>query len=188
MKLDFGLSQANLSAESKTLWPYSFSLQYSVTLTPDYLSTSLVVTNQDDKPFEVQVLLHTYLKVNDISKVSVIGLEDAEYVDKVDGAKAKTQSGAVTIAGEVDRVYTPAKGPSEPVTVVEGGETKYSVVRDNLEDVVVWNPWIDKSNGIGDFEPKDGYKNMICIEAGAVKGWQKLEAGDAFEGAQVISV
>ncbi|KAH6657286.1 galactose mutarotase-like domain-containing protein [Truncatella angustata] len=188
VKLDFGLSHANLSDESRKLWPYSFSLQYSVTLTPDNLGTGLVVTNQDDKPFEVQVLLHTYLQINDINKISVTGLEDADYLDKVDGAKAKKQSGSITIAGEVDRVYTPVKGPSEPVVVHEGDEKKYSVVRDNLEDVVVWNPWVDKSNSIGDFEPKDGYKNMICIEAGAVKGWQKLEAGDAFEGAQVISV
>ncbi|KAK9775426.1 putative Galactose mutarotase-like domain-containing protein [Seiridium cardinale] len=188
VKLDFGLSHASLSAESKKLWPYSFSLQYSITLTSDNLGTGLVVTNQGDQPFEVQVLLHTYLRINDVSKVSVTGLEDAAYVDKVDGAKAKKQSGSISIAGEVDRVYTPAKGPSEPVVVTEGGEKKFSVVRDNLEDVVVWNPWIEKSNSIGDFEPKDGYKNMICIEAGAVKGWQKLEAGDAFEGAQVISV
>lgn len=181
------MSQNNLSDESKKLWPYAFSLQYSVTLTSDNLATGLVVTNQGDQPFEAQVLLHTYLRVNDISKVTVTGLEDSEYVDKVAGGSAK-QSGSISISSEVDRVYTPSKGPSEPVVVSEGGETKYSVVRDNLEDVVVWNPWIEKANSIGDFEPKDGYKNMICVEAGAVKGWQKLEAGDAFEGAQVISV
>lgn len=177
-----------MSDEFKKLWPYSFSLQYSVTLSADNLGTGLVVTNQGDKPFEIQVLLHTYLKINDITKVSVTGLEDAEYVDKVDGAKAKKQSGQITIASEVDRVYSPATAPSEPIVVVEGGEKKFTVTRDSLDDVVVWNPWIEKSNGIGDFEPKDGYKNMICVEAGAVKGWLKLEAGDAFEGAQVISV
>ncbi|KAI0171270.1 aldose-1-epimerase [Pestalotiopsis sp. NC0098] len=189
VKLDFGLSQNNLSDESKKLWPHAFSLQYSVTLTSDNLATGLVVTNQGDQPFEAQILLHTYLRVNDISKVSVTGLEDSEYVDKVAGGPDPVkQSGSISISSEVDRVYTPSKGPSHPVDVIEDGETKYSIVRDNLEDVVVWNPWVDKANSIGDFEPKDGYKNMICVEAGAVKGWQKLEAGDAFEGAQVISV
>jgi glucose-6-phosphate 1-epimerase len=148
----------------------------------------MVITNQGDEPFEAQILLHTYLRVNDVTKVSVSGLDEAAYVDKVDGAKTKKQSGTIAITGETDRVYTPAKGPSEPVVVSEGGATKFSIVRDNLDDVVVWNPWIEKAAGMGDFEPKDGYKNMICIEAGAVKGWTKLEAGDAFEGAQVISV
>lgn len=188
VKLDFGLSAASLSEEAKKLWPYPFSLQYSVTLTPDNLSTGIVITNQGEQPFEAQLLLHTYLRVKDISKVSVTGLDEAAYVDKVDGAKTKKQSGTVTITGETDRVYTPAKGPSEPVVVSEGGSQKFSIVRDNLDDVVVWNPWIEKAAGMGDFAPKDGYKNMICIEAGAVNGWTKLEAGDAFEGAQIISV
>lgn len=124
----------------------------------------------------------------DITQVSVDGLDASSYIDKVDGASTKTQSSSVTITGETDRVYTPAKGPGEPVIVNESGKKAFSVVRDNLNDVVVWNPWIEKAEGMGDFAPKDGYKNMICIEAGSVKGWQILEPGDAFEGAQTIVV
>ncbi len=40
---------------------------------------------------------------------------------------------------------------------------------------------------MGDFAPKDGWKNMICVEPGAVRGWTKLEAGDAWEGSQIIT-
>lgn len=68
----------------------------------------------------------------------------------------------------------------------ENGQEIFSVVRDNLDDVVVWNPWSGKSAGIKDFEPKDGWKNMVCVEAGSVKGWQRLEAGETFEGGQII--
>ncbi len=39
---------------------------------------------------------------------------------------------------------------------------------------------------MGDFEPKDGFKQMICVEAGQVEGWQRLEAGETFEGSQTI--
>jgi glucose-6-phosphate 1-epimerase len=170
VKLDFGLSNSKLSDDAKKMWPYTFNIIYSVTLTADNLSTSIVITNDGEEAFEIQTLMHTYLRVKDITKVVVTGLDASEYIDKV------------------DRVYTPAKGPTEPVVVSEGGEQVFSVVRDNLEEVVVWNPWIEKAKGMGDFSPKDGYKNMICIEAGAVKGWQKLEPNDAFEGAQTISV
>lgn len=125
--------------------------------------------------------------VQDISSVQIAGLEDSPYVDKVDAAKAKTQSSdPVAFSGETDRVYTPVKGPSHPVVISEGGAAKFRIVRDNLDDVVVWNPWVDKAAGMGDFEPKDGWKNMVCAEAGAVSSWQKLEKGDAFEGAQTI--
>lgn len=187
VKLDFGLSSANLDDKTKAQWPYAFGLIYSVTLDREALTTSLIVTNEGDKPFDCQVLMHTYFKVKDITKVEVTGLEDSEYLDKVDSLKAKKQSAAVTITGETDRIYTPAKGPSSPVVIVEGGKKVYSVVRDNLDDLVVWNPWVDKAAGMSDFGPKDGWKNMICVEAGSVKGWQTLEPGDAFEGAQTIS-
>ncbi|KAI1077323.1 galactose mutarotase-like protein [Whalleya microplaca] len=188
IKLDFGLSSATLDQQFKEQWPYTFSIIYSVSLTPESLTTAIVVTNDGDKPFEFQTLMHTYLRVKDISKIQITGLEEAEYIDKVDAAKTKTQSGAITIAGETDRVYTPAKGPSEPVVVAEGGETVYSVVRDNLRDVVVWNPWAEKAAAIGDFAPKDGFQNLVCVEAGSVRGWTTLDVGDAFEGAQTITV
>ncbi|KAI1404311.1 galactose mutarotase-like protein [Hypoxylon fuscum] len=187
VKLDFGLSSNTLEDSAKKLWPYTFSIIYSVTLTPESLSTSIVVTNDGDQPIEFQTLMHTYLKVDDVSKIQVKGLEDAPYVDKVDGAKTKTQEGAITITGETDRVYTPAKAPSHAIQVAEEGETVFTVVRDNLKDVVVWNPWTDKAGGMADFEPKDGFKNMICVEAGSVNGWITLDPGDAFEGAQTIS-
>lgn len=123
----------------------------------------------------------------DITQVAVDGLEGSSYIDKVDGASNKTQSTTVTITGETDRVYTPSKGPSEPVVVAEGGRPVFSIVRDNLNDLVVWNPWIEKAAGMGDFAPKDGFKQMICVEAGSVQGFQTLEPGEALEGAQVIS-
>lgn len=99
----------------------------------------------------------------------------------------KTQSSTVAITGETDRIYSPTKGPRHPIIVSDdSGNILYRIVRDNLDDVVVWNPWVNKSAGMVDFEPKDGWKNMICVEAGTVKGWQRLDKGDALEGAQTI--
>ena len=83
-------------------------------------------------------------------------------------------------------MYTHEKGSKAILEIQEDGKKRFEIKRDNLDDVVVWNPWIDKSPSIADFAPKDGYKNMVCVEAGSVKGWQTLEAGDAFEGAQTV--
>ncbi|KAI0473923.1 galactose mutarotase-like domain-containing protein [Xylariaceae sp. FL0804] len=188
VKLDFGLSSATLSDDARAAWPYTFSAIYSVTLTPESLHTGIVITNDGDKAFECQVLMHSYFRVKDISNIQVTGLEGSEYVDKVDGAKEKKLEGPLSIAGEVDSVFTPAKGPSSAVVVSDGGSPVLSIVRDNLKDLVVWNPWTEKAKGMGDFEPKDGFKNMICVEAGSVKGWNALEPGDAFEGAQLMSL
>jgi hypothetical protein len=37
----------------------------------------------------------------------------------------------------------------------------FTIERDNFKDVVVWNPYIEGAASMGDFEPKDGWKNMV---------------------------
>ncbi|KAH8816548.1 putative glucose-6-phosphate 1-epimerase [Xylogone sp. PMI_703] len=188
VKLDFGLSSNNLSAESKAAWPHEFGLIYSVTLSRGELATSIVISNEDKESWEFQTLLHTYFRVKDISNVTVTGLESSSYLDKLITPLKPTTSPAspLSITAKTDRVYTPAGGDKAPVEILEGGKPTYTVVRDNLNEVVVWNPWENVANEMGDFGPADGWKNMICVEAGAVSGWQKLEPGETFEGGQFI--
>ena len=113
------------------------------------------------------------------------GLGSVQYVDKVLNATTQTQTNpSVTFGGEVDRVYSNIK--QSTTSVLEADKPRFDVVRDNLTDVVVWNPWIEKAKGMGDFEPKDGYKQMVCVEVGAVDGWVKLEGGESWEGGQTM--
>ena len=98
----------------------------------------------------------------------------------------RTQDGPIGFTAETDRVYMPTAPLSEPLTVTQAGKPRFRLVRDNLPDVVVWNPWTDKAAGMGDFEPKDGWRRMVCVEAGSVSSWTRLEQGDVFEGAQTI--
>ncbi|KAL1844344.1 hypothetical protein VTJ49DRAFT_23 [Mycothermus thermophilus] len=189
VKLDFGLSSAaaGLDPLARERWPFAFNLIYSVTLTRDSLNTGIVVTNDGEKPFDCQVLLHTYLRVKDISSVTIEGLASTPYTDKVASTTNQTHPDPLTITAETDRVYTPSS-LSAAVTVSESGVPKFRVTRDNLTDVVVWNPWTNKAAGMADFEPKDGFRQMLCVEPGSVSSWQVLEQGDAFEGAQTITL
>ncbi|GIZ39821.1 hypothetical protein CKM354_000319000 [Cercospora kikuchii] len=185
VKVDFGLSDANLSDEFNKAWPYKFSLVYSVTLGKDGLQTMLHVRNDGTQAFEYQMLLHSYFRVNDISKTQVNGLGSVTYVDKVLNATEHQQtSPGLSITGEVDRVYKSIK--QDTTSIVEDGKPSLDVTRDNIDDCVVWNPWIEKAKAMGDFEPKDGYKQMICVEVGSVASWQTLEPNDTSEGGQVL--
>jgi len=121
----------------------------------------------------------------DIGKVKVTGLAGVSYVDKVLDATTQIQSTPeITITGEVDRVYGAV--PQSTTSVIEGGKPRFDVVRENLSDVVVWNPWSVKAGSMGDFSPKDGYIQMICVETGSVNDWQSLDAGESWEGGQII--
>jgi glucose-6-phosphate 1-epimerase len=63
VKLDFGLSSDRLSDATKALWPYKFTLLYSVILDEKSLTTTLVVANDGDESFDFQMLLHTYFNI-----------------------------------------------------------------------------------------------------------------------------
>tara|TARA_R110002003_G_scaffold357_11_gene19165 strand:- start:7323 stop:7709 length:387 start_codon:yes stop_codon:yes gene_type:complete len=121
----------------------------------------------------------------DISKVSVTGLLGTEYIDKVLDAKPFEQKdNAIRFTGEVDRVYKSI--PQDTTSILEDGKPRFDVIRDNVKDTVTWNPWIEKAKAMGDFSPDDGYKNMVCVEIGAVDGWQRLEKGEVWEGGQLV--
>ncbi|KAK3062772.1 hypothetical protein LTS18_003375 [Coniosporium uncinatum] len=185
IKLDFGLYSSALSDTFRKAWPYDFGVVYSVTLGKDSLQTMMNVRNEGKEGFEFQVLLHTYLRVKDISKCQITGLAGTTYTDKVLDAKDHSSTSPnLSITGEVDRVYKSIK--QSITSVQEDGKPRFDVVRDNLEDTVVWNPWIEKAKGMSDFKPDDGYKNMLCVEVGAVDGWQKLEGGESWEGGQIM--
>ncbi|KAL2827425.1 class II aldolase/adducin N-terminal [Aspergillus cavernicola] len=186
VKLDFGLSSSMLSPEFQEKWPYDFGLVYSVTLSREGLGTSLQVQNNGTENFEFQVLLHTYFAIDDISSISVSGLQGKSYIDKTQNASEHTESSSsISITAETDRIYK-SLDPSVPLTISSSSGDLFSITRDGLTDAVVWNPWISKAQSMGDFSPDDGYKKMICVEAGAVNGWQVLEAGENWEGGQAI--
>ncbi|KAL8655234.1 MAG: hypothetical protein Q9210_001020 [Variospora velana] len=182
VKLDFGLSHSMIDSSK---WDYSFNLTYSVTLSQDNLETSLVVRNTGSSNYDFQVLFHTYLAIDDITQTTISGLEEVAFIDKTQGAKQiEPAKKAISITSETDRVYTLAS--EKPLAVAEQGKPRYEITRDMLSDVVVWNPWVEKAKSMADFGPGDGYKKMVCVEAGSVSAWNTLEAGDTWEGGQRI--
>ena len=83
------------------------SITYTVSM-GSVLELVLAITNTGSEPQEIEQALHTYFTVGDASRVTVSGLDGAEYVDKTDGAARKLQGGDITFTGETDRVYLAA--------------------------------------------------------------------------------
>ncbi len=62
----------------------------------------------------------------------------------------------------------------------------FTIKRNGLNDAVIWNPWTEKAAGMGDFYPKDGFHQMVCVEAGSVSKWTTLKAGGKWTASQTI--
>jgi len=178
---------------TRMLWPFSFLLSYTLSLTAQTLTTSLRIENKGEAPFEAQALLHTYLRVRDIGQVALRGFQHHPFVDKVaaqavERLPTETRN-SVNIAQETDRVYQ--TGANE-ITLLEGGAervkveyTACTVNRDGSDealphpDCVLWNPWVQKSQAMADFGDRE-FQEMVCLEPGIVSAFYSLAPGQAF--------
>ncbi|KAF1799732.1 galactose mutarotase-like domain-containing protein [Mucor lusitanicus] len=181
----FGLKDTQIPQEARNAWAHSFRLTYTVSLTAKSIKTFINLKNEDEDTFEFNLLLHTYFSVPDATKAAVEGLTSCEYIDKVQNAAKFTETNdKVTISGEVDRVY---KKVQDKVLLEVGNGSSIQIEKSNLKDTVVWNPWIEKAKGMGDFGDEE-YKNMICVEVGSVAEWVALGGGQSWTAGQTLTV
>ena len=144
-------------------WPFAFELNLHVKL-DQRLSLELTTVNRDTKPFAVSKAFHPYFLVRDIRDVTVLGLDQAPFVDRLSGRTDK-QEGPLTIRAETDRIYTPSA--TECVLHDAGLGRAIALVFAGTRNLVVWNPWIDKTASFNDMAP-DGWQRMLCIETANV--------------------
>jgi glucose-6-phosphate 1-epimerase len=138
-----------------------FRLVYQVTFGPS-LNLSLAVTNTADQSRRCEQALHTYYRVGDVRKIEITGLEGTDYIDKVDGARRKTQRDEpIRFTGEVDRVYLDTTTTARLCDPVLGRVIE--VAKTGSRSTVVWNPWIEKAKRMADFG-EDEWSTMACIE------------------------
>lgn len=188
--VQFGLGREQVNDELYGLWnngKNDFTLILTVTLEQERLITKIEVENPGSEAFDFNWLFHTYFRVPDITDILVNNFVDAECDDKLIPASYTEKSPVITFTEEFDRVYKKVN-TEKTFQIIELGKVLMNVDRDNLPDAVVWNPWVAKSEGMADFEPKSGYKNMLCVEPGHVSDMVTLKKGEKWAGSQILSL
>jgi glucose-6-phosphate 1-epimerase len=164
-----GVARARLglvsSDDTQMLWPHDFSLTLDVELSPTGLALALRVENTGHEPWPFTVALHTYLRLSDVARASLHGLEGVTYEDACrDNEVALERHPHVSIDGEVDRVYRAA--PTR-LLLVRAGQPALEVLQSGFADTVVWNPGPIKAAALADL-PDTDWQHMLCIEAAQV--------------------
>lgn len=142
------------------------------------LRAELITTNLDNEPLTIGEALHTYFHIGDIGQARVLGLDGCVFVDKVDGGARKRQDGPIRFTGETDRVYL----DTEATCVIEDPQLKRRIVIDKTgsRSTVVWTPWQDKADKMGDLGSNEGWRRMVCVESGnALDNVVGIAAGEA---------
>lgn len=170
---------------SRQYWPHAFEAQIGVRLGPGHLEIVLKVVNRGNEPFSFTTALHTYLRVDDIRRIQLFGLQNVAYEDATDGCTVKTQQEpGLAIPGEVDRVYTHAPGT---VRMVEQDRVLLIISQRGFSDTVVWNPGPDRARMLADM-PDEDWLHMLCVEAACASAPVTIVAGASWEGSQRLKV
>ncbi len=149
------------SDETRVLWPHDFTCHLGISFGKK-LEVSLMTQNTGSDAMVITEALHTYLRVGDISKVTVSGLAEAKYLDTVGTPTMREGEAAdITFDREVDRQYV---SPSGVVVDDPAWGRKLTINKLGSGTTVVWNPWIEKSKRLADL-PDEAYHDFLCVEA-----------------------
>lgn len=147
---------------SEKFWPYATPLTLRITV-GTHLKMALTTQNDSSEPVTITEALHTYFQISDIGAVSVSGLENTTYYDKVENFAKFTQQGEISFSGETDRVYI----NSTSTCVINDPQLKrrIHIGKSSSASTVVWTPWTEKANKMGDLGANDGWRRMVCVES-----------------------
>lgn len=165
--------------------PHAATAQLEVTVGKT-LRVELITTNAGAKAFELGEALHTYFQISDVAKVSIRGLENCTYLDKVQDFARFTQKDGIVIDSEVDRVYI--NTTADCVIEDKGLKRAIRIAKQGSMSTVVWNPWVEKGKEMGDLG-ENGHRGMVCVESG--NAWENvvvLAPGETHKLAAVYSV
>jgi len=163
------------SEKTQAQWPHASTVELTV-IVGQALRMELITENNGSTDFEIGEALHTYLQISDIGEVSVTGLDGCDYWDKVGGSSLRKQEGAVTFSGETDRVYI--NTAAECVIEDEKLQRRIHITKTGSLSTVVWTPWLEKAEKMGDMGQPAGWREMVCVEsANAIDNTVKVPSG-----------
>jgi D-hexose-6-phosphate mutarotase len=143
-------------------WPHAATAELTISV-GEQLRMSLSTRNEGNEACTLGEALHTYFRISDIAAVTVSGLDGVDYWDTVGGVTRKTQEGVIAFAQETDRVYINA--PQACVIEDPGLRRRIHVRKQGSLSTVVWNPWTDKAERMGDLGKPDGWRGFVCVES-----------------------
>lgn len=163
--------------KTRVQWTDECSVDLTV-IVGETLRMELTTENNSNADLEIGEALHTYFQISDIGAIKVTGLEGSEYWDKVGGSNLRKQDGAIAFSSEVDRVYI--DNAAECVIHDEQLKRRIHIAKSGSLSTVVWTPWVEKANKMGDMGQPDGWREMVCVEsANAINNVVKVAAGTA---------
>lgn len=180
------------SEATRAWWPESFEARLSVVLAPNRLRVHLQATNTGTRPWALTAALHTYLRVGDITRCNLQGLQGLACWDALADTRFAEQREHIAFGDApgagFDRVFSlPAAGGAHALSLQEGASGLAVNNQPGSTEIVVWNPGEALSAELADM-PGNGWRHMLCVEAASIDAPVVLVPGRSWEIAQELAV
>jgi D-hexose-6-phosphate mutarotase len=156
--ISFGLIETDAT---RAQWPNQSPVKIEMTVGKT-LRIELVTHNTGKQAFVLGEALHTYFHISDVAQMTIRGLEGCDYLDKVGEPASRIQKDGIVIESEVDRIYV--NTAADCVIEDRGLKRAIRISKQGSNSTVVWNPWTEKADKMGDFGHQ-GHRGMVCVES-----------------------
>jgi glucose-6-phosphate 1-epimerase len=165
LRIEFELPEAQGDLPG---WPHDVELKLVVEMGAE-LKLSLTSRNMGNTPVTISQALHSYFAVSDVRQARVEGVDGLGYIETLAGWEQRQQQGALTFAGETDRIYL--NTPQTLSIVDPHWNRRITLTSSGSRSAVIWNPWTERAKELADMAD-DGWQRMLCIETANV--WDDL--------------
>ncbi len=171
--------ECNLNPDNKYNWEYKCKLNYSVKYKNNLLELELKIKNTGSKSFSFTGGLHPYFKINSRKEISILGLNDLEYIDSFPNIESPFNLNGESL---IERLYI-----SNSNINFYNGTNLLSLKSKGFDNWMIWNPGKDGSKLINDL-PDNDWDKFICIEPIVMQNSINLISGEEFIGKLFIEL
>lgn len=175
----------NATSSNQAFWRGEAEVTARWVLKANSVTVSLTTRNTGRAAVAITQALHTYFPTSDIHQTRLGGLHRQSYLDTMDNWRRKTQNADVRFTAETDRIYYTSPGGHHLTLTTPEHRTRIDAT--GSQSCIVWNPWIEKAERLGQFAD-DAWQRMVCAEtANAADNWVNIEAGESHTMAFTLS-
>jgi glucose-6-phosphate 1-epimerase len=140
----------------------TIGLLQSITFEDKQLTQELTTVNDSDHVLRLTQALHSYFRVGDVRNIQIEGLDNCDYLDKLQDFSRFRQPEPYAFGETCDRIYLNTQGQftlTDPQL-----KRKIILQTERLEPLVVWNPGRVEGSKMADVGEAQ-WTQFFCLEA-----------------------
>lgn len=160
-------TQLNFRLQAQAWERSTCDLLYGIAVFPKHLFLSWKISNVGGMPVTFEDMIHTYFAVSDVRLISLSGLQERNYVDRISGGSKTQGREPIRFNGQQETCQLYQQGPACCIIDDPILRRLIFIQVEHSKSTVVWSPDEKKAKQMTDFGNLE-WSQMLCVETGDV--------------------